>query len=227
MSMVGKTITELTQDMDVTKRTIRYHLKQIDGGKHKNENGVIIVTPQEVVALYERIKGEKRSLEELGFPNQPVSEGQAPALESDSENDSLEKESDTMEAQMEQENEDKQASDSRDNASSNNYSVDQLLEAVKYLNDKVVDANHQVDVLEQALSHRDQIISDRDEQLLDLQEQLDFYQDQMATQHKLINQEQQLHLHTKQLLDKVQAEKLQLAENTHKKSWFTRWFIGG
>ena len=237
MSLEGKTITELTNEMAVTKRTVRYHLKQIGGGKHKNENGVIIVTPEEIVALYERIKGETLTYEQLGFKSPQVTQTQP----SDTDRESIPQEgsTETSSHSKVQENEysdhdsQSESSKSTEDTSSQTldstpeYSTDKLLEAVKYLNDKVKDATHQIALLEEQLSHRDQLLSERDKTVMDLQEQLAFYHEQMATQHKIIDQEQQLHLHTKQLLDKLQEEKLQLEETTRPKGWFTRWFIGG
>ncbi len=59
MNPEGITITELSELLDVTKRTIRYHLNQIGGGNTKNQSGVIIITPEEQEILTLRIKGNE------------------------------------------------------------------------------------------------------------------------------------------------------------------------
>ena len=249
MHIEGKTITELTQEMDVTKRTIRYHLKQIGGGKVKNENGVIIVTPQEQVALYERIKGEtitftedpktqaiddqrtETSQDQTDFPPSESMDHEQP----DSMNEQVKAYSQETKSVVKSSSEDCQASKDAENTCPSedktdtqpDISTEKLMEAVKYLNEKVKEARHQEEILKHQLSHRDQIIMDREKVIVELQEQVTFYQDQLASQHKIIDQEQQLHLHTKQLLETAKQEKILLEQTTRPKGWFTRWFIGG
>ena len=180
MTTEGYTITELAEELEVTKRTIRYHLQQIGGGQNKNQSGMIIVTPEEKKALILRIKGEEIQ--------------------------------ETITHEIDQKNE----------------RIKKLHEAVNYLNKLLEEEKNQRKLQDGLLQRHQDIIEEKDKQLLSLSEQVNFMKEQLTTQSQLLDQEQQLHLHTKQELDAVKQNRLELESKMEatqqKRSWLARLF---
>lgn len=179
MTGEGTTIAELAEELEVTKRTIRYHLQQIGGGQTKNQSGMIIITPEEKRSLMLRIKGDEIQ--------------------------------ETITNEIEGKNE----------------RIKKLHEAVNYLSKLLDEEKNKNQLLEASVQGHLNIIQEKDKQLQDFSNQVDFLQDQLSIQTQLLNQEQQLHFHTKKELDGAKEAHLLLEtklEEKENQSWLSRLF---
>lgn len=176
----GITITELAEKLNVTKRTIRYHLQQIGGGNRKNQSGLIIITPEEQDVLTLRIKGTE--IKE-NFSN-----------EIDEKNERIQK----------------------------------LNEAIAYLKKMLEEQAMKLQLSEQEKIRHADLLEEKDRYIQSLNEQIEFLRSQLQTQTQILDQEQQLHLHTKQELETIKNEHQNLlieSEDKKKSNWFSRLFL--
>lgn len=174
------TIADLAEELDVTRRTIRYHLQQIGGGQEKNAAGMIQISAEERQALLLRIKGEE------------IQEDISRKIDSKNER------------------------------------IKQLNEAVLYLKKLLEEEKLQSQEKDQQLNQFKAMLEEKDRNLDLLSQQQQFMQDQLKTQLQLLDQEQQLHLHTKSELDRSRQSRLELEEKIEAKqktSWWQRLFL--
>lgn len=80
----------------------------------------------------------------------------------------------------------------------------------------------------QELDRLTSILEEKDQQLAQYKQQQQFLQEQLTSQLQLLDQEQQLHLHTKSELDRSRQSQLALEEEIQSKddrSWWQRLFL--
>ena len=174
------TISELADELEVTRRTIRYHLQQIGGGQEKNASGMIIISADERQALLLRIKGEEIK-------------------------EDISRKMDTK-----------------------NERIKKLNEAVHYLKQLLEAEKISTQQKTQELDRLTSILEEKDQQLAQYKQQQQFLQEQLTSQLQLLDQEQQLHLHTKSELDRSRQSQLALEEEIQSKddrSWWQRLFL--